>query len=289
MIKYYIPDFFWHFNVNLKLLELMNTESQMFYDDVEIGAVFGNYPNCIWNGGSVFWGRHVDKAEMVEISARFNAYGVPLRLTMTNPMIEEKHLNDTYANYIMRNTNNGFNQVLVSNPILEDYIRKEYPEYPVVRSILAAEDVYYDDSDKYFMTVLRKHKNNDFELLKNIEHKEKIEILANETCEENCPRAYTHYLEYAKNQLGYGERDELQMSCSFERKYDFKKMEESPLCISREKIKTVYEPMGFTNFKLSGRGTHGKIVISYANHMVKPEWKDDFLAMMMESIVADNN
>jgi hypothetical protein len=60
------------------------------------------------------------------------------------------------------------------------------------------------------------------------------------------------------------------------------------MCITREKIKEIYEPMGFQHFKISGRGADGKIVLDYAHYMVKPEWKEDFIVMMMSSIIADN-
>ena len=201
MIYYYIPGFIRHYNVNMKLLELIQSYPEMFYDDFKIGAVFGNFPNCTWNGGGYYFGEHYDIDDMIRISSEYNAYGVPLRLTMTNPLIEERDLYDRYGNYIMKNLNNGINQVLISSPILEAYIRDKYPEYPIVRSILATENIYYDDSDKYFMSVLRKHKNNDLEFLKSIKNKEKIEMLITETCQENCPRTYEHYAAYAKKQL----------------------------------------------------------------------------------------
>lgn len=289
MIHYYIPDFFWHYHVNLKLLELMRDEPQMFYDDFKIGAVFGNFPNCIWNGGGYHNGRHVDAAEMKLISQQYNSFGVPLRLTMTNLVVDENDVYDRYANYIMQNLHNGFNQVLVANDTLEKYIRKVYPQYPVVRSILAAENVYYDDSDKYFMSVLRKHKNNDMEFLKGIENKEKIELLANETCAEDCPRAYTHYLEFSKKQRYLDNTgEELVLNCTCDRKFSRRKFYTSELCITREKIKDIYEPMGFQHFKISGRGSHGGVVLDYAHYMVRPEYKEDFIEMMMDSVVADN-
>lgn len=288
MINYYIPDFFWHYNVNTTLLNLIREEPQMFYDDFKIGAVFGNFPNCIWNGGGVTQGRFVDVSEQIAIMTDFLEHDVPLRLTMTNPIVEEKDLYDSYANYIMENLNNRITQVLVSNPLLEQYIRETYPEYPIVRSILAAENVYYDDSDKYFMSVLRKHKNTDFDLLKSIKNKDKIELLANETCEENCPRAYTHYLEFSKIQrYKNNSGEEIHNECSYDRRYNFKKFHESPLCITRDKIKEIYEPMGFKHFKISGRGSHGSVVNYYAHYMVKPEWTWDFMAMMMDAIVRD--
>lgn len=287
MIYYYIPDFIGHYSVNQKLLELIQQFPEIFYDDFKIGAVFGNFPNCIWNGGGYQDGCFMDKGQMEFYSYMFNMYGIPLRLTMTNPLIEEKHCHDVYSNKIMKSFNNGFNQVLVCSSVLEKYIRKNYPEYPIVRSILAAKDVYYDDSDKYFMSVLRKHKNDDLEFLKSIEHKEKIEILVNETCEENCPRAYTHYLVYAKRSLGL-DYDDSEIPCSYNRDFNFRKFYSSNLCVTRDKIKKIYEPMGFKHFKISGRGPHGRTVLYYAHYMVKPEYKDDFISLMMESVCADN-
>ena len=127
MINYYILDFFWHYNVNTTLLNLIKNEPQMFYDDFKIGAVFGNFPNCIWNGGGVTQGRFVDVSEQIAIMTDFLEHDVPLRLTMTNPIVEEKDLYDRYANYIMENLNNRITQVLVSNPLLEQYIRETYP------------------------------------------------------------------------------------------------------------------------------------------------------------------
>jgi hypothetical protein len=261
----------------------------MFYDGFKIGAVFGNFPNCIWNGGGYHNGRHVDAAEMLLISQQYNNFGVPLRLTMTNLIVDETDVYDRYSNYIMQNLHNGFNQVLVSNPVLEKYIRKVYPQYPVVRSILAAENIHYDDSDNYFMSVLRKHKNTDLEFLKSIEHKEKIELLANETCDEDCPRAYTHYLEFSKKQRYLDNTgEELGLDCTCNRKYNRRRFYSLPMCITREKIKEIYEPMGFQHFKISGRGSDGNVVLDYAHYMVKPEWKEDFIEMMMASIIADN-
>lgn len=290
MINYYIPDFFFHYNVNLKLLELVNNEKDIFYDDFKIGAVFGNFPNCIWNGGGNFIGRNVDKSEMIKISNIYNSYGVPVRLTMTNPLIEERDLYDRYSNYIMKNLNNGFNQVLISSPVLEEYVRKEYPEYPIVRSILAAENVYYDDSDKYFMSVLRKHKNTDFELLNNIKNKEKIEILVNETCDENCKFVYDHYLQFAKKTLHKDEEVEYYncVHANTVYKYKFNRFKNLLLTIPREKIKEVYEPLGFTNFKISGRGCGNNIpILFYAHYMVKPEYQFDFISIMMDEYVKD--
>lgn len=287
MIYYYIPDFFWNYNTNLRLLQLMREEPHMFYDDFTIGAVYGNFPNCIWNGGRSFFGRHVNVDEQLLIAHTFREYDVPLRLTMTNPSLEMRDLYDRYANYIMENLEDGTNQVLVSNPILEDYIRSTYPSYPIVRSILAAKDDYYDDTDRYSMSVLSWVKSNDIDFLRSIPNKGKIEILVNEICSTSCNRRYNHYDSFARDQL-YMNKTREGCQCSFTSKYLRKTFYEHPLCITRDDIKSVYEPIGFQHFKLEGRMSSKRVIFDYAHYMVKPEWKEDFLLLMLDAVIADN-
>ena len=284
MIHYYIPDFFWYYNINIRLLELMRDKPYMFYDDFKIAAVYGNFPNCIWNGGRVTFGRHVDTVEMKLISERFNSFGVPLRLTMTNLMVKDTDVYDRYANYVMQNLNNGVNQVIVASPILEKYIREKYPEYPVVRSVQAAEEVFYDDSDKYAMSIIKRRKNNDLEYLKSIENKDKIEFVASEFCAAHCDMSI-HYRHTSRRQL-----------YEVEQEYECHNLiyENTSLCtggneitITREKIKEIYEPMGFSHFKISGREIGVGIVANYSHYMVRPEWKDEFYKCIIDAVVAD--
>ena len=135
MIYYYIPDFYQYYHINLKLLQLIKEKPHIFYDDFKIGAVYGNFPNCIWNGGRAIFGEHVTLSQMKSISNAFNSLGVPLRLTMTNVMLKDTDVYDRYANYIMRNMDNGINQAIVANPMLEEYIRNNYPNYSIIRSV----------------------------------------------------------------------------------------------------------------------------------------------------------
>lgn len=284
MINFYIPDFFWYFNINLRLLELMRDEPQMFYDDFKIGAIYGNFPNCIWNGGRVSFGRHVDAEEMIRISKIFNSFGVPLRLTMTNIAVKDTDVFDRYSNYIMQNMNNGFNQVIVADPILEKYIREKYPEYPIVRSVQAAEEVYYDDSDRYVMSIIKRRKNNDIEYLKTIKNKDKIEFVASETCAAYCDMSI-HYKHTSRRQLYEVEHEYVCHNPIREnRKLCFGGNE---ITITRERIKEIYEPIGFEHFKISGREMGVSIVTNYSHYMVRPEWKDEFYSRMMSAIVED--
>ena len=56
-----------------------------------------------------------------------------------------------------------------------------------------------------------------------------------------------------------------------------------------DKIKEIYEPMGFKHFKISGRGpVYRGIILDYAHYMVKPEWKEDFILIMLNALAEDN-
>ena len=215
-------------------------------------------------------------------------FKVPLRLTMTNPLIKEEHLTDVYANFILRNLQNGFNQILVSSSILEKYIREKYPNYPIIRSVLAAENKYYDDSDKYFMSVLRRNQNNNIDFLKQIKNKDKIEILVNEFCNPLCPRNYSHYEDYAKANLMNPNNEDLNLKCNYEITHVMNYKSKHPHCISREQINSIYRPLGFKHFKIAGRGTKTfPLILDYAHYFVKEEYKNDFINYMAEAYVKD--
>ena len=289
LINFYIPDFYNHFYINTTLLKLIQTKPEMFYDDFKIGAIYGNFPHCIWNGGTVEKGGIPDINIIKRIVEIFNyEFNIPLRLTMTNPLISKKHVYDTYSNSIMKLLNNGINQVLISSSILEEYIRKEYPNYPIIRSILASENKEYDDSNKYFMSVLKKNKNNDISFLKQIKNKNKVELLVNEICPSNCKRAYSHYLDFAKAQLFNEYNEILNLNCSYPYSFPLQEFYKHPLCLKRKEIKTFYEPLGFKHYKISGRGKNNpNIILYYAHYFVKEEFKDDFIGIMAMAFAKD--
>ena len=292
MINYYIPDFVNKFNINIALLELINTKPEMFYDDFKIGAVFGNFPNCIWNGGRVWDGRFFRAEEQLVIAEKFNYYGVPLRLTMTNHLVEEKDLNDRYANYIMKNLDNGINQVTVASPLLEEYIRSEYPNYKIIKSVISANEEYYNDDEKYFCSVLKRSKNSDIEYLKSIKNKEKIELLVADFCVDSCSVSNDHYTDLAKIAL-YEDNCEqcLNGNCRIipnsDVDYTFKRFLKAKDGITRNKIKNIYEPMGFEHFKIAGRGFDIMPIFYYAHYMVKPEYCFDFLYRIINESYED--
>ena len=174
-INFHIPDFINHCRLNLLLLSLMQQHPEYFRDGVKIASVFGAFPPSLWNGGRNTVGV-VDDEIIKQVTKAFNSRGVPLRFTFTNPLIEEKHLGDPFCNKVMRMCDNGLNEVIVMSPILEEYIRKNYPSYRITSStckeIRSADELSAELEKDYHYVVLDYNWNNNFGFLETLPHKE---------------------------------------------------------------------------------------------------------------------
>lgn len=287
-INFHIPDFINHCRLNLLLLTLMQQHPEYFRDGVKIASVFGAFPPSLWNGGRNTVGV-VDDEIIRQVTKAFNSRGVPLRFTFTNPLIEEKHLGDPFCNKVMRMCDNGLNEVIVLSPILEEYIRKNYPSYRITSStckeIRNADELSAELEKDYHYVVLDYNWNNNFEFLETLPHKEKCELLINACCVPNCPRRGEHYRSIGETQIKYAEYMKtppmMRKPTHFE---DFKcpsmlrhiyQITDLPTHISPDAIVEKYVPMGYNQFKIEGRTVPDiALAENYIYYMIKPEYKD---------------
>ena len=290
-MNFFIPDFAKSYQVIDKTLNLLKMYPDIFFDNVKVGAVYGNLKGAIWDGGSRFEYGMVSTDIMKQFINLYNkTHNIPIRLTMTNMVLEKKHLYDTYCNTIMEVFNTGMNEVLVANDLLEEYIRTNYPEYKIVRSTCAAENIPYDDSNKYYMTVLDRRQNKNWELLKTIRNKDKIEFVVNELCYDNCPYMYSHYKRSAQRTLKFQEPEKNYCRKMHEKDFNdilemfpyyFHNNSEQQIWITKQEIDEIYVPMGFSNFKLVGRSYGTQYTIEgISEYMIKPEFRHDYNILM---------
>ena len=189
------------------LMNLMKDYPDKYRDGYKIGSVYGTFPGAIWNGGRAVYGL-AGKNEIEKTLKLYNDRKVPVRFTWTNCLLEEKHVYDTYCNLIMKMADNGLNQVLVNAPVLEEYIRKEYPDFPVISSttkrITTLEGIKAELEKDYDLVVLDYDLNHDEEVLKSLEPvADKIEILVDEVCFPGCPKRAEHYRQQSQMQLEF--------------------------------------------------------------------------------------
>jgi collagenase-like PrtC family protease len=287
-IKFHLPDFCSHFELNLLLYEVMHMEPKFFYPDIEIGSVYGTFPTSLWNGGRTCGGGFYDKHYMKEVIRQFNTRGIACRYTFSNPHIKEEHLNDEFCNMCLQLANNGMNEVIVVSPVLEAYIRNKYPKYKIISSTCKQiEDIkgLTEELEKdYSLVVLDYNWNNCFERLSQVPHKERCEILINPCCIPNCPRRKEHYDSIGKHQIAMAEHFRKTPKVPFRYKgFDCDQI--TPYFYATTKYKThvtpkdIYEkyvPMGYRNFKIEGRSyPDASVMESYVYYMVKPEYRDE--------------
>lgn len=282
-VYWHLPGLCYFRLLNQMVINLMRDYADCFREGYRIGSVYGTIPGAIWNGGRAVFGI-LDRESIVSIIKAYNDRGIPARFTWTNALLEERHLYDTYCNLIMELGDNGMNQVLVNRPVIEQYIRREYPSYALISSTtkcMVDRKMLCRELEKdYKLVVLDYDLNHDRETLKAIaSYADKVEILVDEICYPNCPKRAEHYHDESRMQLAYTMQSDFKCTNKFT-KPSFAESQKRPAFISNEEIQW-YIDRGFVNFKLVGRGLPIEFVRdSYLYFLVK----DDARAFIQEKV-----
>lgn len=275
-VYWHLPGFCYFRLLNQMTINMMKDYPYAFRDGYKIGSVYGTFPGAIWNGGRVVFGI-TGKSDMQKILDLYNSRGIPVRFTWTNCLIEEKHVQDTYCNLIMKLGANGLNQVLVNTPVLEQYIRENYPMYKMISSTtkrITDPDVLQAELEKdYYLVVLDYDLNHNEAVLRSLEPQaERVEILVNEVCYPHCPKRADHYRQQSLLQLEYDVNTPFPCPNQTQPR-TFAECKDRPAFISKDEIDS-YVERGFVNFKIAGRG----MPLSYAKdaylyYLVKDEYQ----------------
>jgi len=288
-------DVYWHLPglcnfrvINQILLNLMKDYPSKFREGYKVGSVYGTFPNAIWNGGRAVFGSAY-KGDIDRIIKIYNSRGVPVRFTWTNSLLEEKHNLDTYCNLIMKLADHKKNQVLVNAPSLEEYIRKEYPEFAVISSttkrLTDPAAIKAEVEKDYYLVVLDYDLNHNEDVLKELEPvADKIEILVNEICSPNCPKRAEHYRAESLSQLEFDQATDFK--CPHQNaKRGFNESMKRPAFISNEEIGS-YIDRGYVNFKIVGRGLSPEFLMdSYAYFLAKDEHREFIRNKMNQTLI----
>lgn len=279
-ILFSIPDFFYLYDLNTMLLQLMQQEPQKFYDDVKIDSIYGSFPGCIWNSGRAACG-WTSIENIVNTVAAFNQQKISVRYTFTNSQITGRHLFDYQCNTILQATENlveGMqNGVNINQPILAEYIEKNYPNYYLLwsttKGVNSIEETNRLSEDR--ITVLYYGMNNTT-ALKELTHPENIEILVSEACIENCPKRFEHYESIGKLQLLQPSEPGFRCPYGCEQYFYYDKATSRGHYVDIDDIREIYLPLGINKFKISGRQDHPvNLIENYVNYFAKPEYRDD--------------
>lgn len=298
-INYHLPSFTSHYSLNILIIDYIKEHPEFFRDGIKIASVFGSFDGAAWNGGRNVPGKF-NPVVTEKIIKEFNSRGIPLRFTFTNPMLNERHLEDKPCNEIMKMADNGLNQVIVMSPILEQYIRENYPNYKITSStckqIRDMDDLNAELDKPYNLVVIDYNWNNKFEELEKIKDKPRCEILVNACCQPACPRRGDHYSTIGKYQLDLCTAAQSSLGIKVDNivkdpfpcpymAYNIYQIKDFPTHVSPDDIENKYIPMGFDQFKLEGRTISDIPMLEmYIYYFVKQEFQNtvrlDLLKML---------
>lgn len=317
--QYHLPGLFEFYELYKVFLPLFREHREYFYDWCDIGSVYGAPADCIWGGGRAGFGDD-DAKKVLDL---MKEYGISARLTFSNSLLREEHLLDKKCNTLCKlfeeagDTQNKSvsdsnmqnksikdiqennvqpkviqNGVIVHLDLLLDYLKKNYPNLYFVSSTTKVLTDFQQFSNevkrkefRYVVPDFRLNKSFDrLNTLTQIE-KDKVEFLCNECCWFGCKDRKRCYETVSRKNLGENCPEHHCAAPDAEEGYRFSKAMKNPGFISTEDIRNVYLPMGFSNFKIEGRGLGSALVLEFLlYYMVKKEYQ----IQIREAIYLDN-
>lgn len=184
------------------------------------------------------------------------------------------------------------NGVIVHSDLLSEYLQKNYPDLYLVSSttkvIIDFQQLLKEINRKEFRYVVPDFRlNKAFDKLNTLSQaqKDKVEFLCNECCWFGCKDRKRCYETVSRKNLGEYCPEHLCKAPDSEEGYRFSKAIKNPGFIGIDDIKNRYLPMGFTNFKIEGRGLGSALVLEFLlYYMTKPEYQ----IHVREAIYLDN-
>ena len=276
---YHLPGLFEFYELYKVFLPLYKEHREYFFDWCDIGSIYGAPADCLWGGGRVGFG----DADPADVAALMREYGISARLTFSNSLLEEKHLDDKKCNKLCELLeNNGIrNGIIIYSDLLMNYIRKNYPGFYFVSSTTKVLTDFEDlkkelDRDEFEYVVPDFRLNKEFDKLNVLSEiqKNKVEFLCNECCDFNCYDRRNCYENVSRKALGEACEDHRCVSPDASFGYRFSDAMKNPGYIGPSEIHDIYMPMGFSNFKLEGRSLGSAVVFEFLlYYMTRPEYR----------------
>ena len=277
IVHYHLPGLFEFYELYRIFLPLYREHRDWFYDWCVIASLYGAPSDCLWGGGRAAFS-DADVDDVLELA---NEFGISARLTFSNSLLREEHLSDRKCNELCKKFSNTSvkSGVIVHSDLLADYLKSKYPQLYLVSSttkVLTNFDDFQAELSRpdfdYVVPDFRLNKAFDKLAALPQEQKDKVEFLCNECCDFDCKNRKSCYENVSRKNLGQEVSDHKCSSPDAAGGYRFSLAMKNPAFIGLQDIKNTYLPMGFTNFKLEGRGLGSAIVLEFLlYYMTKPE------------------
>lgn len=276
---FHLPGLFEFYDLYRAFLPLYRNHREWFYDRCDIASIYGSPSDCLWGGGRVGFG----DAEAKDVFELMKEFGISSRLTFSNSLLKKEHLSDKKCNELCRlfekaSVKNG---VIVYSDLLLDYLKENFPDFYFVSSTTKVLTDFSDfqmelSRDDFSFVVPDFRLNKQFERLESLDEKSKakVEFLCNECCSPFCQERKICYENVSRKNLGLECSEHHCVAPDGDKGYRFSSAMKSPLFISIEDIQNRYLKMGFSNFKIEGRGLGSAMVLEFLlYYLVRPEYQ----------------
>lgn len=279
-VHYHLPGLFEFYEFYKVFLPLYREHRDWFYEWCDIASIYGAPEGSLWSGGRTSFG----KADARDVLALMDEFAISARLTFSNSLLKEEHLADKKCNELCRLFEGAKKPsgVIVHSDLLLDYLKEKYPDLYLISSTTKVltdfEDLRseLDRADfKYVVPDFRLNKA--FDKLSSLtqEQRDKVEFLCNECCDIKCRSRKACYENVSRKNLATTAEDIPDHKCTGkdgQGGYKFSKAMKNPAFISILDIQNTYLPMGFSNFKIEGRGLGSALLLEFIlYYMTKPE------------------
>ncbi|SMP45729.1 hypothetical protein SAMN05720465_1111 [Fibrobacter sp. UWB10] len=283
-VYYHLPGLFEFYELYKAFLPLYREHREFFYDWCEIGSIYGAPSDCIWGGGRVGFG----DAEPNAVAALMKEYGISARLTFSNSLLRDEHLDDARCNALCEMFKNGGttpgapqNGIIVHSDLLLNYLKAKYPNFYFVSSttkvITDFEQFKAELNREEFRYVVPDFRlNRQFDKLNALTdaQKQKVEFLCNECCWYGCFDRKKCYENVSQKSLGEDCADHICVSPTAQRGYRFSDAMKNPGFIGIDNIQNTYAPAGFRHFKIEGRSLGSALILEFLlYYMTKSEYQ----------------
>lgn len=275
---FHLPGLFEFYELYRLFLPLFRAHRDWFYDGCAIGSLYGAPAGCLWGGGRIGSGDRDPR----EVLALLREYGIPARLTFSNSLLRQEHLSDPQCNRLcalLEESPGPQNGVIVHSELLLNHIRAHYPGLYLVSSttkvLTDPKDFTAELNREEFRYVVPDFRlNRAFDVLSALTpaQKDKVEFLCNECCWPGCRDRKACYENVSRKTLGEACPDHVCRAPGGDRGYRFSSAMDSPAFIGPDAIRSLYLPMGFSHFKIEGRGLGSALILEFLLfYLTRPE------------------
>lgn len=292
MIKtahFHLPGLFEFYDFYRMFLPVFYKKRDWFYEWCDIGSIYGAPEGSLWGGGRTSFGN----ADAKDVFSLMNEFGISCRLTFSNSLLRNEHLNDKKCNDLCRIFEKTECQsgIIVHSDLLAEYLKTNFPGFYLISSTTKVLTDFEDfraelnrEDFKYVVPDFRLNKK--FVQLEELSQwqKDKVEFLCNECCNFSCAERKKCYENVSRKNLGVDVPDYKCASPDENGGYSFSKAMKNPGFIGIQDIQKKYMPMGFSNFKIEGRGLGSAMVFEFLLYYLT---KTEYQIELREAIYLD--